>query len=108
MAVVYNRETLFQKNIVDGVNEFDLGSIDFPDLLNDKDYLWTVVRNNEQVRPDLVSQRLYGTPDLWWFIMWLNGISDPWHDLMPRVALKYISIDKINNAFKYVKMRKRK
>jgi hypothetical protein len=40
--------------------------------------------------------------------MWLNGISDPWHDLMPRVALKYISIDKINNAFKYVKMRKRK
>jgi hypothetical protein len=33
--------------------------------------------------------------------MWLNGIADPWHDLMPDVVLKYLPIDKINNAFKY-------
>jgi len=107
MPGIYNRETLFQRNIIDQRPEFDLGSIDFPELLDDKSYLWTVVTTQEQCRPDLISYRLYGTPDLWWFIMWLNGISDPWHDLMPHVALKYVSIEKINNAFKYVKIRKR-
>ena len=107
MAGIYNRESLFQKNIIDGRAEFDMGSIDFPELLNDQDYRWTVVRNHEQVRPDLISQRLYGTTDLWWFIMWLNGISDPWHDLLPHVALKYIDISKIENAVKYVRIRKK-
>ena len=106
MAGIYNRESLFQRNIIDGHYEFDMGSIDFPDLLNDKDYLWTVVKTPEQGRPDLISQRVYGTPDLWWFIMWMNGICDPWHDLMPHVALKYVSIEKVNNAFKYVKIRR--
>lgn len=107
MPGIYNRESLFQKNIVDGRAEFDMGSIDFPELLNDRDYLWTTVKTYEQARPDLISQRLYGTPDLWWFIMWLNGLSDPWHHLMPHVALKYIAIEKIDNAFKYLRIRKR-
>ena len=107
MAGIYNREALFQKNIIDDRAEFDMGSIDFPELLNDQDYRWTVVRTPEQVRPDLISQRLYGTPDLWWFIMWLNGISDPWHDLLPHVALKYIDISNIENAVKYVRIRKK-
>ena len=90
MAGIYNRETLFQKNIVDDVKEVDMGSIDFPELDEAKVYSWTTVRDQEYCRPDLVSYRLYGTDELWWFVMWLNGISDP-----------YLPIDKINNAFKY-------
>lgn len=101
MAGIYNRETLFQKNIVDDVKEVDMGSIDFPELDEAKVYSWTTVRDQEYCRPDLVSYRLYGTDELWWFVMWLNGIADPWHDLMPDVVLKYLPIDKINNAFKY-------
>ena len=98
---IYNRETLFQKNIVNGVKEDDMGSIDFPELLASDVYSWTLVKREEQCRPDLVSYRLYGTDQLWWLVMWLNGISDPWHDLMPRVALKYIPKDQIDNALKY-------
>lgn len=103
---IYNREALFQKNIVNGVMEADLGSIDFPELLSTDVYSWTLVKREEQCRPDLLSFRLYGTDQLWWFVMWLNGISDPWHDLMPRVAIKYIPRDQIDDALKYEATRK--
>lgn len=103
---IYNREALFQKNIVNGVREADLGSIDFPELLSTYVYSWTLVKREEQCRPDLLSFRLYGTDQLWWFVMWLNGISDPWHDLMPRVAIKYIPRDQIDDALKYEATRK--
>jgi hypothetical protein len=26
-------------------------------------------------KPELVSQEVYGTPDLWWLILWVNGMS---------------------------------
>lgn len=108
MAGIYNRETLFQKNIVDGVREVDMGSIDLPSLERSKSFSWTVVQAGEKCRPDLVSFRLYGTPDLWWLVMWLNGISDPWHDLLPQVALKYLPIQKINDALKYSRIRSKR
>jgi hypothetical protein len=106
MPGIYNRESLFLKNIVDGRREIDMASIDFPSLERSKGYFWTFVRREEQCRPDLLSYRLYGTEDLWWFVMWLNGIMDPWHDLMPDVALKYLPIEQIDNAFKYIKMKR--
>lgn len=105
MARIYDRERLFQKNIVDGRSELDLGSMNFRDLVDSEVFTWTRVKSTEQCRPDLLSYRLYGTDELWWFVMWLNGISDPWHDLMPDVVLKYIAIDKIENAFKRESMR---
>ena len=98
---IYNRETQFQKNIVDGIKEVDMGSISFPDLVDTDDYKWTIVRDQEKCRPDLLSFRIYGSDNLWWVLMWLNGIQDPWHDLMDGVAIKYVPLDLINNAFKY-------
>ena len=32
-------------------------------------------------RPDRISNLFYGTPDLWWVIMEVNGISDPFEGL---------------------------
>ena len=105
MAGIYNRETLLPVNFVDGVKEFDLGSIDLRKLARERVYNWTIVKPHEQCRPDLISYRIYGNQDLWWILMWINGISDPWHDLMPDTALKYPSMDKIKQAIKYARAR---
>lgn len=35
-----------------------------------------VVTSGTEYRPDLVSQRVYGTPDFWWRIMESNNIKD--------------------------------
>lgn len=107
MAGIYNRESLYQENIVDGRVEFDMGSIDFPELINDKDVSWTAVKSSEECRPDLISYRLYDTPDLWWFILWLNGIMDVWNELKSGVALKYIPKYKIDNSLKYKRIRRK-
>ena len=32
-------------------------------------------------RPDRISNLFYGTPDLWWMIMEINNISDPFEGL---------------------------
>jgi hypothetical protein len=106
MAIIYDRETLFQKNIVDGVQEFDMGSIDLGDLTRNITLNWTIVKHNEEARPDLISYRLYGTSDLWWIVLWLNGIQDVWHDLVPDVALKYVPRSRIDDALKYFRQKK--
>lgn len=43
------------------------------DISNTKYY---VVTSGTEYRPDLVSQKVYGTPDFWWRIMEQNKIKD--------------------------------
>lgn len=38
-------------------------------------------------RPDLLSNQLYGTPDLWWVIPQRNGLEDPIYGLVPGMLL---------------------
>jgi hypothetical protein len=108
MSIIYDRETLFQKNVVDGVQEYDLSSIDLGDLTRNIILEWTIVKQNERARPDIISYRLYGTADLWWIVLWVNGISDPWNDLMPDVALKYVPKSRIDDALKYFRKKQAK
>jgi len=37
---------------------------------------YAVIPEGFAYRPDLVSQKIYGYPDSWWFIMEVNGIYD--------------------------------
>lgn len=39
-------------------------------------------------RPDLISQKAYGTPDLWWVIYEYNNIVDPLFDLQVGQIIK--------------------
>lgn len=105
MAGIYNREALFQRNIVDRRTEIDMGSLDIPELTKSKDKNWTIVRYGEKCRPDLIAYRVYGDQDLWWVIPWMNGIADPWHDLVENVALWYLPLDRVQNAIKNKRMR---
>ncbi len=38
--------------------------------------VFTVIKEGEEFRPDLTSQRAFGFPDLWWRIMEVNNIFD--------------------------------
>ena len=51
-------------------------------------------------RPDLISQKAYGTPDLWWVIYEFNGISDPLFDIQQGQFFRIPAIDRVTKAIK--------
>ena len=100
MASIYQRDSLLKKYVVSGTSEFDLSNYNFNDYDLGSNFKYTTVRYNESCRPDIIAQRLYGTSDLWWFVLWSCGIQDPWHDLLSDVAIKYWPIETVKAAIK--------
>lgn len=47
-----------------------------------------IIEEDKKYRPDLISYHIYGTVDLWWQIMYYNGIINS-YDLHPNIELKY-------------------
>lgn len=45
-------------------------------VADSSDQIYTVTYSGER-RVDLISSLFYGTPDLWWVIMEVNGLIDP-------------------------------
>jgi hypothetical protein len=65
---------------VDGVEFWDL--VDFPEVFPQDDDIeivigkgevGSIISDDESIRPDLISYRIYGTPNLWWIIALRNG-----------------------------------
>lgn len=102
-----NRENCLSEVQLDNKLQYDLSSYGLSDFNFGKRRM-SVIRPNEQYRPDLISKRIYGTTDLWWFIMWFNGFSDPWHDLKEETAFYYVNSEILKDAIRYVKDRKNK
>lgn len=44
-------------------------------ILNKRDK-FAIITPGSEYRPDIVSQKAYGTPDFWWKIMEANGLKD--------------------------------
>jgi hypothetical protein len=51
-------------------------------------------------RPDLISSKAYGTPDLWWVIYEFNGIADPLFDLPAGTVLRIPKLDNVLAAIR--------
>jgi len=99
MINITNRSNMLEQVSVDSVSQYDINRIDFKDF----DFgtpTYTMVKENERARPDLLALRTLGTPNYWWFIMWYNGFSDPWHDLMPDTIVKVPNPTKVLEAIK--------
>tara|TARA_R110000765_G_scaffold151825_1_gene254442 strand:- start:905 stop:1207 length:303 start_codon:yes stop_codon:yes gene_type:complete len=47
-----------------------------------------VIPNGMGGRPDLLSQKAYGTPKYWWLICAVNNISDPFEQIIPGKTIK--------------------
>lgn len=102
MRNVLNRENCLQEHSIDKIKQFDLSDYGLSDFDFGTKHM-DVIRPNEEFRPDLISFRIYGTTDLWWFLMWLNGFSDPWHDLKSDTAFYYVSGERAKDAIRKVK-----
>lgn len=102
---VSTRTNFLQSNDVDGVEEYDLGSMDFGDF-DFGEVQYYVVKEHEVCRPDIISLKTYGTTNYWWFIMWFNGITDIWNDLREGMLLAYPSLDMLREGLKYLRTRR--
>lgn len=67
-------------------------AINFPE--GDDDVYVTI--NKELIgRPDLISFKAYGTPDLWWAILDFNNIKDPLFEIKIGQIIKIPSLDTV-------------
>ena len=82
-----NRISLMDINVIDDVRERDMFSTDFAlGFRAKRGVRWRKIQSDEVGRPDLISFREYGNVGLWWLIMKINGIIDPF-DLAPGTQL---------------------
>ena len=96
------RPNYLKEEDTEGFLEYDLGSINFGnyDFGETKSYM---VHYYDVGRPDIISQNIYGTSNLWWFVMWYNGIGDIWNDLRDGLMLRYPQYEMVIQAFKLYK-----
>jgi len=52
------------------------------------DYNLALIPNGMEGRPDLISNSIYKTPDLWWLICAANNIIDPFEELTSGKKIK--------------------
>lgn len=97
-----SRVNMMQQVTVDDLAQLDSSRIDFKNY-DFGDVSYTYIRENEYARPDILSLRVFGTPNYWWFIMWFNGFGDPWHDMMPDTLVKVPQLSRVENAIKKYK-----
>lgn len=64
---------------------------------SDGDVFVTITQDIEK-RPDLISAKAYGIPDLWWVIYEFNGIRDPLFDLQTGQILRIPELDRVLDA----------
>lgn len=68
----------------------------------DGDVFITITQEDEK-RPDLVAQKAYGNPDLWWVIYEFNGIRDPFFDLKMGSELRIPELERVLDAIEELK-----
>jgi len=64
-------------------------------LVEDEGDLFITVTKELENRPDLVSFKAYGLPDLWWVIYEFNNISDPLFGLKAGQILRIPELNRV-------------
>lgn len=59
-------------------------------------------------RPDLISYKIYGTTNYWWFLMWFNGVADVWNDLREKMVIAYPDLTIVREALKTARRKEAK
>lgn len=77
MRISLSRLELMDVVTVDGISEVDSLSSKFREFVPVRKISTHRVIGDEVRRPDMISYREYGTPYLWWFVLKVNSIDDP-------------------------------
>ncbi len=68
--------------------QFFLGTFTPTDIpLDPTDHLY-VVEAGDVGRPDVIAYKIYKTPELYWVILWINSISDPFEGIFVGMTLR--------------------
>lgn len=95
--MLLDRHSFYRKVRVDGIRELDLLSGKLPQFDFSR-YSNFIVTQASEGRPDLISQRVYDTVELWWLILLANDIIDPFDELYVGRRLK---IPQINEYYDF-------
>ena len=84
----------YKKETIDDIEECDLLNNYFRQCFKiSRPQSYYTIRWQDIQRPDILSYKLYGTPDLWWILYKHNCIDDIWNDLSEGdvIAVPHIS-----------------
>jgi len=76
-----DRTKFYFTNTIDDVEELDYLYNNLTKFEMDYPAGYYVVRQDDLMRPDMISYKLYGSVSFWWLIMMVNGIQDIFTDL---------------------------
>lgn len=62
--------------------------------------LYYRVEDADLMRPDMISFKSYGTVSYWWLILFVNGVHDPFFDL---VVSQLLDIPQIYDIYDFYK-----
>ena len=99
MDNITERTNYLNIELVDDVAQYDMGSFDF-DGYDFGQCAFYRVKKNEECRPDIISYRIYGTQNYWWFLCSFNNFMDPWNDIVENQIIRYPAIQRVRDFLK--------
>ena len=87
-----NRLDFFPVVTVDGLDEVDQIGGNLSKFTPVRQVSYYRVAQEDLMRPDLISQKAYGTVSFWWVICLVNDLSNPFTDLEVGTLLKVPNI----------------
>ena len=83
-----DRTKFYHDLIVDGIEQLDFLYNSLSDFVMEYSPGYYRVVTIDCMRPDFISYKVYGTVDFWWIILLVNGIEDPFTDLVEGMILE--------------------
>jgi hypothetical protein len=99
----YNRSNYFSKITIDGDVELDLSEGHFQLFTLTREVRHYQVSKYESMRPDIVSEAIYGTVDHWWVLLKFNDIVDIFTEFKEGFIIKVPNVVDIQNFNKKVR-----
>ncbi len=107
MANITYRTNFLKDVEVDDIVQKDMSSMNFGDF-DFGPVSYYKCTQFDIGRPDLISYKIYGTTNYWWFLMWFNGVSDAWNDIRENMLIAFPSLDMAREALKFARKRSNK
>jgi hypothetical protein len=95
----YTRSNFYDKVNTDNIIEFDFISQKIKNFKVKRPVQYYVIKIQDIQRPDMLSLKLYGSMDYWWFIGITNQIYDWWNDIVPGNVISYPDIRDIEEWY---------
>jgi len=83
-----NRTNFYHILTVDGIQELDFLWNSLSNFPREYPSGYYRVEAIDILRPDIISYKVYGTVEFWWLILLVNGIENPFTDLLEGMILE--------------------